>query len=156
MCLQMLWLTEHHKHFMFFQTTWLTEILVTLWAAEWFIFSMNSFMSLPSMKSECVFKCCDWLNIFSHFEQLNGFEFFLCLQMLWLTELLFTLRTAEWFLISMKSFMGLQITWWTEFFSLFEQLNGFSSVWILSCVFKYCDWLNIFLHFEQLNGFSSV
>ena len=88
----------------------------------------------------------------------------MCLQMLWLTELLFTLRTAEWFLISMKSFMGLQITWWTEFlltlwtaeclvismnsfmccdrlkfFSHFEQLNDFSSVWIISCVFKCCD-----------------
>ena len=39
----------------------------------------------------------------------------MCLQMLWLTKLLFTLRTVEWFLICMKSFKGLQITWWTEF-----------------------------------------
>ena len=130
--------------FMFFQTTRLTKFLVTLWAAEWFIFSMNSFMSLPStaiweftqfeqLKGfssvwilSCVFKCCDWLNFFSHFEQLNSFSS------------VFQALLSE------------------NLFSHFEQLNGFSSVWILSCVFKRCDGLNLFSHFEQLNGFISM
>ena len=38
----------------------------------------------------------------------------------------------------------------------FEQLNGFSSVWILSCIFKAPSRLNVFSHLEQLNGFSLV
>ena len=127
--------------FMFFQTTRLTKIFVTLWAAEWFIFSMNSFMSLPStaiweftqfeqLKGfssvwilSCVFKWCDWLNFFSHFEQLNGFSSALII------SCPFQALLSE------------------NLFSHFEQLNGFSSVWILSCVFKCCDGLNLFSHF---------
>ena len=43
------------------------------------------------------------------------------------------------------------------FFSHFEQLNGFSPVWILSWVLcKLPDSLNFLSHFEQLNGFSLV
>ena len=38
----------------------------------------------------------------------------------------------------------------------FEQLNGFSLMWILSCLFKLPTCLNILSHLEQLNGFSSV
>ena len=37
----------------------------------------------------------------------------------------------------------------------FEQLNGFSSVWILSCFSRLPESLNALLHFEQWNGFSS-
>ena len=40
--------------------------------------------------------------------------------------------------------------------SHFEQLNGFSSLWILSWAFKLPNVLNFLLHFEQLKGFSSV
>ena len=37
-----------------------------------------------------------------------------------------------------------------------EQVNGFSSVWILSCFLRLLDCLNDLSHFEQLNGFSPV
>ena len=62
---------------------------------------------------------------------------------------------AEWFIIRMNSFISLPSAAIWEF-SQFEQLNGFSSVYTLSCVFKCCDWLNFFSHFKQLNGFSPV
>ena len=68
----------------------------------------------------------------------------------------FTIWTAERFFISMNSFMCLQMLWLTELFSHFKQLNGFSPVWILACLFKSLDCLNFFSHFEQLNGFSPV
>ena len=42
------------------------------------------------------------------------------------------------------------------FFSHFVQLNGFSSVWILSWLFKLPACVNVLSHFEQLNYFSSV
>ena len=58
----------------------------TLWAAEWFFISMNTFM---------------------------------CLQMLWLTELLFTLLAAEWFLASVDSFMYLYLADWNECLATF-------------------------------------
>ena len=69
--------------------------------------------------------------------------------MLWLTELLFRLRTAEWFLIIKNLSWVFKLPDELNFFSHFEQLNGFSSVWILSCVFKCCDWLNFFAHFAE-------
>ena len=43
-----------------------------------------------------------------------------------------------------------------KFLSHLEQLNGFSSVWILSWVFKLPFCVKVLSHFEQLNGFSSV
>ena len=40
--------------------------------------------------------------------------------------------------------------------SHFEQLKGFSSVWIFSWLFKWWDRLNFFPRMQQLNGLSSV
>ena len=74
----------------------------------------------------------------------------------WWTEFLLTLRTAEWFFISMNSFMPLPSIPSENLFSHFEQLNGFSTVWTLSCVIKLCERLNFFSHFKHLNGFSLV
>ena len=113
---------------------WLTKLLFTLWAAEWFssvlIFS-------------CVFKCCERMNFFSNFEQLNGFS------SVWIISLVFqcsdwlyffsNFEAAEWFFIGMNFFTFLQMLWLTDLFSHFEQLNGFSSVWIISRAFKCCD-----------------
>ena len=89
----------------------------------------------------------------------------LCLQMLWLTKLLFlTLRTvewvfhlyeifhgssnylmnwisthiwtAEWFFTSMNSFMCLQMLGLTELLFALRAVECFSSLWIISFVFK--------------------
>ena len=67
-------------------------------------------------------------------------NYFTCLQMLWLTELLFTLWAAEWFFISMNTFMCLQMLWLTEL--LFTLL---AAEWFLASVdsFMYlylADW----------------
>ena len=40
--------------------------------------------------------------------------------------------------------------------SHFEQVNGFSPVWTLSWFFKSLTLVNVLSHFEQINGFSSV
>ena len=41
-------------------------------------------------------------------------------------------------------------------FPHFEQLNGLSTVWISSWVFRLLACENVLLHFEQLNGLSTV
>ena len=100
----------------FFQTTWPTEILLTLLAA--FFISMNSFMYLQMLwltELLVTFWAAEWF-----FISMNCFR---CLQMLWLTELLFTLRT------SMKSIMGLQITWWTEW-QIWVKAAEWQSGWV--------------------------
>ena len=43
-----------------------------------------------------------------------------------------------------------------NFLSNFKQLNGFPLVWILSCIFKWLACVSFLLHLEQPNGFSSV
>ena len=131
------WFFISMNYSMCLQIVWTTELLFTVWAAEWFLISMNSIMRLQML----------WLT--------EHHEHFMFFQTTWLTEILVTLWAAGWFIFSMNSFMSLPSTAIWEF-TQFEQLKGFSSVWILSCVFKCCDWLNFFSHFEQLNRLLSV
>ena len=51
------------------------------------------------------------------------------------------------------SFMSLQMIRPTDL-SATKQLNGFSTVWILSFIFKFPGSLKFLSHFEHLNGFS--
>ena len=70
-----------------------------------------------------------------------------------------TLFLYEWIMIVFGKFFGetsSRLKSSEKFMSHFEQLNGFSPAWILSCFFKSPDMVNFFSHSEQLNGFSPV
>ena len=114
-----------------------------------------------------VFKWLASVNFLSHFKQPNGFEWFLIsvdsfvgLQMTCLYELLITLWAAERFLISINPFMSLYdpLKLWSglNFFEQTEQLNGFLSVWILSCEIKSVFCVHLLEYWEQLNDLSPV
>ena len=77
-------------------------------------------------------------------------NYFMCLQMLWLAELLFTLWAAEWFFISINYFMSLHsclricshtLNSWMVFHQY--EFSHVSSNAVMGCV-------------EQLNSFLSV
>ena len=84
-------------------------------------------------------------------------DFFMGLQIACLRECLVTLWTAEWFVNSVDFFMGLQIACLREcVMPHFGQLNGTSTVWIFSWVFRFLACANVSPHFGQLNGLSPV
>ena len=165
--------------FISFPITWVTELLITRWAAEWLLISVDSFMGLQTtylnncshtLNSWMVSHLCEFGHVFARhliawisWHTLSSWMFlisvdsFMGLQTTWCWTLVVTLWTAEWFLTCVNSFMSLQPQPdCLNFLTHFEQLNGFSSVWILSCLFKWLAWLNFLSHIEQLNGFSSV
>jgi len=104
------------------------------------------------------------------------------MDLLWLWGMCNSIWAGEWFFTSMSSFMMFQITsnceslitlWAAErlftsinllccfippkclnFLSHCKQLNGYSSVWVLSCSFKSQPSANFLSHFVQLNGSS--
>ena len=81
---------------------------------------------------------------------------FMCLWITGLCKFLATLRAAECFIISVDSFGVFKWPACVNCLSHFEQLNGFSSVWILSWVIKLWSRLNFFEQIEQLNGLLLV
>ena len=70
-------------------------------------------------------------------------------------ESLVTLWTAEWFFTSANSFMTLLMLCHINFLSHF-QLYGFSPFGILSCVLKILLVINFLSYLKRLNGFSSL
>ena len=82
-----------------------TEFLVTLWAAEWFLISVDSFVGLQmTCQYELLITLCRTV---SH--QYGSFHESLSYEVEF-NEFLGTNQTAEWFFISVNSFMALQIT----------------------------------------------
>ena len=81
---------------------------------------------------------------------------FMCLQMLWLTELLFTLLAAEWFLASVDSFMYLYLADWNECLATFWATD------LSVANFTFYDWqvvrctLNFHKIFFVVHGGSTI
>ena len=65
---------------------------------------------------------------------LISMDSFMCFQITWLIEFLVTLWTAVWFLISVDSFMGLQSTCLCE-----RLVTLWASEWLLTSVYSFMD-----------------
>ena len=151
---------SHFKHLNGFSSAWIlpcvfkcwmTELLFTLWAAEWFFINMNSSMMLQIVWTpELLFTlwAAEWFFI--------SMNTFMCLQMLWLTELLFTLLAAEWFLASVDSFMYLYLADWNECLATFWATD------LSVANFTFYDWqvvrctLNFHKIFFVVHGGSTI
>ena len=151
---------SHFKHLNGFSSAWIlpcvfkcwmTELLFTLWAAEWFFINMNSSMCLQIVWTpELLFTlwAAEWFFI--------SMNTFMCLQMLWLTELLFTLLAAEWFLASVDSFMYLYLADWNECLATFWATD------LSVANFTFYDWqvvrctLNFHKIFFVVHGGSTI
>ena len=116
-----------------------SENLVTLWAAEWFQLSSVCFLL-------CLFKTVDWPNALSHLAQL------------WIISSVFNSpdwkfchNLSSWMFSHLHGFFHVSSNCWTGF-KLCHTLNS----WMDSFMYLQMTWLNALSLFEQLNGFSSV
>ena len=110
-----------------------------IWTIEWFLWTqllrqilipfeqLNGFS--PLWVHLCIFQLSHDRKLSSHLEQLNGF------------------------LTIVSSYMDLWTQLWTQIFAAFEQLNGFSPLWVHKWTFKLSFERKFSSHLEQLNGF---